>query len=144
MKKRLYNQIKFTTSGKKTAVLEHLVGDMSVTTNGGGYYSEDINRRLMIDLQQYFQNHSDKGIVIDGVPVEIPNSRDDRFISEMRKLIRYDPALLNGIINHKGYTLSVSLAELVKILPKGNKVKSSYRHFKTRLQTEYKIKLEIK
>ncbi|MFR9659928.1 MAG: hypothetical protein SNG04_05900, partial [Rikenellaceae bacterium] len=37
MKKRPYNQIKFTTSGKKTAVLEHLVGDMSVTTNGGGY-----------------------------------------------------------------------------------------------------------
>ncbi|MFI3316776.1 MAG: hypothetical protein SNF93_04250 [Rikenellaceae bacterium] len=108
------------------------------------FYSEDIDRKLMIDLQQYFRSHSDKGVVVEGVPVEIPSSRDDRFISEMRKLIKYNPALLSGIIDRKGYTLSIPLVELVKLLPKGNKVKSSYRHFKTRLQTEYKIKLEIK
>ncbi len=107
------------------------------------FYSEDIDRKLMIDLQQYFRSHSDKGVVVEGVPVEMPSSRDERFISEMRKLIKYDPALLSGIIDSKGYTLSIPLVDLVRILPKGNKEKSSYRHFKTRLQSEYKIKLVI-
>ncbi|MFR9527530.1 MAG: hypothetical protein SNI45_05590 [Rikenellaceae bacterium] len=107
------------------------------------FYSEDIDRKIMIDLQQYFRSHSDKGVVVEGVPVEMSSSRDGRFISEMRQLVKYDPALLRGIIDRKGYTLSIPLVELVKILPKGGKVKSSYRHFKARLQTEYKIKLKI-
>ncbi len=107
------------------------------------FYSEDIDRELMTDLQQYFKRHSDKGVRVGGVPIVEDSTRDDRFISEMRKLLRYDPALLQGIIDRKGYTLSIPLAKLVELLPKGNKERSSYRHFKTKLLTEYKIKLEI-
>ncbi len=36
MKKRLYNQIRFVLSGKKTIVLEHSTGEISLSVGGGG------------------------------------------------------------------------------------------------------------
>ncbi len=107
------------------------------------FYSEDIDRRLMVELQDYFKSYSDKGVAVYGVPT-FTKGRDDRFIAEIRKLTKHYPTLLDNIKHRKGAKFTIPLADLAKILPKGKGAKESYRHFKTRLQTEYKIKLEIK
>lgn len=95
------------------------------------YYSNDISRKKMYAVQEYFKNNSSPKCMISGVPNFIhPKGRTDKkFIFDLILLYSYDTKIRDSIENNTPYSFDITLDELYKLVKKKRKAKDRYKSF---------------
>ena len=93
------------------------------------YFSDDCNYGLFFRVQAYFKSNSPSSCKIGGLVEPCPTYTTPQkgFIVDLVMLYSHDPALRSSVINKIPYTLSISLDEIYRLIPKDSKRKRAYK-----------------
>ncbi len=139
--------IKSTELQHRTAGMVQTICRLRIRNHTGEaikvFYSSDIDDELMSEVFKHFVQNSDDGVKITGVPIFTPDNRDFRWIRQLSVLCNYDSSLFAHIQTLSSYTLSISLSEILKLIPMKEQRSRAYDGFVEWLLEEYNINLLI-
>ena len=92
------------------------------------YFSDDLNRMRMFNVQEYFKRNSPSTCNISGIqePVKIKTLPEKKALVDLVLLYSVDPKLRAAVENSQPYQFNITLDKLYSILPKGRKAKDRY------------------